>query len=62
MSNDITTYLKYANLQMAAEALWGVSRILCKRRLSQTRGMRSSNWMVNRFRAAFQSRIGMVHF
>ena len=34
MSNDITTYLKYANLQMAAEALWGVSRILCKRRLS----------------------------
>ena len=22
MSNDITNYLKYANLQMAAEALW----------------------------------------
>ena len=24
--------------------------------------IRSSNWMVKRFRAAFQSRIGIVHF
>ena len=40
----------------------GVSRILCKRGLGQCCGIRSSNWMVNRFRAAFQSRIGIVHF
>lgn len=40
----------------------GLSDILCKRGFVHSGGSRSSNWMVNRVSAAFQSRIGMVHF
>lgn len=40
----------------------GVSRFLCKRRVGQWLDIRSSNWRVKRVSAAFQSRIGIVHF
>jgi hypothetical protein len=42
--------------------LMGASQILCKRVLLNPGTMRSSNWMVKRFRAAFQSRSGIDHF
>lgn len=40
----------------------GVSEFLCKRDGLQLTQIRSPNSMVNRFSAAFQSRIGMLHF
>ena len=40
----------------------GVSEFLCKRFGLQWLEMRSPNWMVNRVKAAFQSRMGIVHF
>ena len=40
----------------------GVSGILCKRGGHQISEMRSPNSMVNRVRAAFQSRMGIDHF
>jgi len=40
----------------------GVSEFLCKRVGHQLMEMRSPNWMVKRVSAAFQSRMGMVHF
>ena len=39
-----------------------VSAILCKREIVYCCGIRPSNKMVNRFNAAFQSWIGIVHF
>ena len=62
-----TSDLRMRQLIDAAEELGtpqkkGVSEFLCKRGFGYSRGMRSSNWMVKRFSAAFQSRIGMVHF
>jgi hypothetical protein len=39
----------------------GVSEFLCNRGFGYSGGIRTSNWIANRFRAAFQSRIGMVH-
>ena len=42
--------------------LVGVSEFLCKRDGLQLTQIRSPNSMVNRFSAAFQSRIGMLHF
>ena len=39
-----------------------VSRILCKRVFVYPCAIRSSNWMAKRFRAAFQSLIGIDHF
>ena len=40
----------------------GVSEFLCKRDGLQLTQIRSPNSMVNRFSAAFQSRIGILHF
>lgn len=40
----------------------GLSGFLCKRGFIHSGGSRSSNWMVNLVSAAFQSRIGIVHF
>ncbi|MDE1556410.1 hypothetical protein PV794_13815, partial [Comamonas aquatica] len=40
----------------------GVSEFLCKRFGLQLTEMRSPNSMVKRVSAAFQSRMGMVHF
>jgi hypothetical protein len=39
-----------------------VSRILCKRVFVYFRDIRPSNWMAKRFRAVFQSLIGIDHF
>ena len=45
-----------------ASGLTGVSEFLCKRVGLQLTEMRSPNSMVKRVRAAFQSRMGRVHF
>ena len=55
-------YKLHADEELFEKAYRGVSEFLCKRDGLQLTQIRSPNSMVNRFSAAFQSRIGMLHF
>ena len=52
----------YSRLPIQSKPEGGVSEFLCKRFGLQLIEMRSPNSMVKRVSAAFQSRIGMLHF